>query len=343
MNKTIALLGQPNSGKSTLFNGLTGAHQHVGNWPGKTVEKKEGTFTYEGENYTIVDLPGTYSLSANSDEEIITRDYIADGHADLVCVLADASQLERSLFMLADFIGLNVPAVLILNLMDVAETTGKKIDAKAIETKLGIPVIPFVAAEKTGYSLLLETLKKAISEKKVINADVFESYYANETEIPYYTVKEIVSDCHTGYRSASWLAVKCIENDKNILAYCKSQLSKENFTALSSAVDDVRRGSLHTGNCKFALIHDLIKTAVNSTDTKPALSKFDRIATSRIWGKPLAVGIMLLSFVVSMILAMPLMIVGGTIPGLLSMPLYNLLSGLRVPGFITSLYNPAAS
>lgn len=336
MNKTIALLGQPNSGKSTLFNGLTGAHQHVGNWPGKTVEKKDGTFTYENETYTIVDLPGTYSLSANSDEEIITRDYIADGHADLVCVLADASQLERSLFMLADFIGLNVPAVLILNLMDIAEKTDKKIDAKAIENKLGIPVIPFVAADKDGYPVLLETLKKALSEKKVIHADIFESYYANETEIPYYTVKEIVSGCHTGYRSASWLAVKCIENDKNILEYCQSQLSKENFAALSSAAGDIRRGSLHTGNCKFALIHDLIKTAVNSSESKPVLSKFDRIATSRIWGKPLAVGIMLLSFVVSMILAMPLMIVGGSIPGLLSMPLYNLLSGLNVPGFITS-------
>lgn len=84
MRKRIALLGQPNSGKSTLFNGLTGSHQHVGNWPGKTVEQKEGLFTYEKEEYILTDLPGTYSLSANSDEEIITRDYIAEGNADLV-------------------------------------------------------------------------------------------------------------------------------------------------------------------------------------------------------------------------------------------------------------------
>ncbi len=199
--KTIALLGQPNSGKSTLFNGLTGAHQHVGNWPGKTVEKKEGTFTYENETYTIVDLPGTYSLSANSDEEIITRDYIADGKADLVCVLADASQLERSLFMLTDFIGLNVPSILILNLMDVAETTGKKIDAKAIEKKLGIPVIPFVAADKTHYPVLLQTLKQALSKKSILDVNLFESYFANETDIPYYAVKDLVSECKTQFRS----------------------------------------------------------------------------------------------------------------------------------------------
>lgn len=99
MKKTIALLGQPNSGKSTVFNGLTGAHQHVGNWPGKTVECKEGTFTYQGEEYNIIDLPGSYSLSAGSDEERITADYIQGGKADLVAVLVDSSQLERSLYM----------------------------------------------------------------------------------------------------------------------------------------------------------------------------------------------------------------------------------------------------
>lgn len=336
MNQTIALLGQPNSGKSTLFNGLTGSHQHVGNWPGKTVEKMEGTFTYENETYTIVDLPGTYSLSANSDEEIITRDYIADGKADLVCILADASQLERSLFMLTDFIGLNVPAVLVLNLMDVAEKAGKKIDTKAIENKLGVPVIPFVAADKTGYPLLLETVKKALSNQKILSAASFEAYFSNETEIPYFAVKELVSACETKFRSAQWLAVKCIENDKNILNYCKAGLSKENYAALSALIGDVKRGNLRTGNCKFAIIHDLLKTAVNAPVKKPVLSKFDRIATSRTWGKPLAVGVMLLSFVVAMIFASPLMIVGSAFPALLSEPLYHLLSGIGVPAIITS-------
>ena len=118
---TIALLGQPNSGKSTLFNGLTGARQRVGNWPGKTVEKKEGHYDKNGIRYHVTDLPGTYSLSANSEEEIITRDYIASGQADIVCILVDSSQLSRSLFMLADYAGIQCPAVLLLNLMDVAE------------------------------------------------------------------------------------------------------------------------------------------------------------------------------------------------------------------------------
>ena len=116
----IALLGQPNSGKSTIFNALTGLRQHVGNWPGKTVEKKEGSFARGGKEYLVADLPGTYSLSANSDEEIITRDYIASGKADVVCILADSSQLERSLYMLSDYAGIDVPCFLVLNLADVA-------------------------------------------------------------------------------------------------------------------------------------------------------------------------------------------------------------------------------
>ncbi len=117
---TIALLGQPNSGKSTLFNALTGLRQHVGNWPGKTVEKKEGSFTYAGKEYNVADLPGSYSLSANSDEEVITRDFITSGKADIVCILADSSQLQRSLFMLADYAGINAPCFLLLNMADVS-------------------------------------------------------------------------------------------------------------------------------------------------------------------------------------------------------------------------------
>ena len=121
MKKTIALLGQPNSGKSSVFNGLTGSHQHIGNWPGKTVERKTGSFTYNKIEYDVIDLPGSYSLSAESNEERITSDYIRSGVADLVAILVDSSQLERSLYMYTDFIGISTPVILILNLMDVAQ------------------------------------------------------------------------------------------------------------------------------------------------------------------------------------------------------------------------------
>lgn len=174
MNKNkpvIALLGQPNSGKSTIFNMMTGSHQHVGNWPGKTVEQKEGTFKYNGQHMTLCDLPGSYSLSASSDEEIITKDYITSGNANLVLVMADASQLKRSLYMLADFIGTKVPAVLILNMMDVAKGQGITINIDKLSEKLGIPVVPMSAINKKDYSLLYETINKSLDEKPIAHGN----------------------------------------------------------------------------------------------------------------------------------------------------------------------------
>ena len=171
MNKTpvIALLGQPNSGKSTIFNMMTGSHQHVGNWPGKTVDQKEGEFRYNGKQMILADLPGSYSLSAGSDEEIITKDYISSGNADLVLVMADASQLKRSLYMLADFVGTKVPAVLVLNMMDVAQGQGITVDVNKLSEKLGIPVVPMSAIRKKDYQTLYSVIEKSLSQKPLIH------------------------------------------------------------------------------------------------------------------------------------------------------------------------------
>ena len=164
----IALLGQPNSGKSTIFNMITGSHQHVGNWPGKTVDQKEGEFKWNGQRMILADLPGSYSLSAGSDEEIITKDYIVSGNADLVLVMADASQLKRSLYMLADFVGTQIPSVLILNMMDVARGQGISINTEKLSKKLGIPVVPMSAIRKKDYQILYDTIEKSLIQKNVI-------------------------------------------------------------------------------------------------------------------------------------------------------------------------------
>ncbi len=158
----IALLGQPNSGKSTLFNALTGSHQHVGNWPGKTVERCEGSYKYQGEAISVVDLPGSYSLTADSEEEKVTRDYITQGDADLILVMADSSQLSRSLYMLADFSKMKAPAILVLNMEDVAKAQGKQVDVTLLEERLGIPVISFVAADLKRYDKLKEVIHDAL-------------------------------------------------------------------------------------------------------------------------------------------------------------------------------------
>lgn len=171
----IALLGQPNSGKSTLFNGLTGAHQHVGNWPGKTVERKVGRFRYEGAWFEVVDLPGSYSLAANSPEEEVTGSFVSSGESDVTVVFADASQLERSMYMLANYAGTNCPTVLALNMMDVAERQGKTIDAELLQKRLGIPVVPMVASDASYRPVLCKAVVEALDTHAIVqNAPRFD-------------------------------------------------------------------------------------------------------------------------------------------------------------------------
>ncbi|HEC36187.1 MAG TPA: iron transporter FeoB [Anaerolineae bacterium] len=135
---TVALAGQPNTGKSTVFNMLTGLKQHVGNWPGKTVERKIGTATYNGSTYRLVDLPGTYSLTANSLEEMIARDFIIQEQPDVVVVVTDAAHLERNLYLVTELLPLSVPVIIALNMMDVAEQEGRPVDPRALEEATGI-------------------------------------------------------------------------------------------------------------------------------------------------------------------------------------------------------------
>ena len=204
----IALLGQPNSGKSTVFNELTGMRQHVGNWPGKTVEQKEGKFTRNGEEYSVMDLPGSYSLLANSEEEIITRDYIKSKKADLVIIMADASQLERSLYMVSDYAMLNTPAILVLNMMDVAKIKGKSIDCNKISDKLGIPVIPFVAADKNEYNKLFEAIDKVKNDLKTINAEKLKE------ELSKVDKNNVLESGKAKYAWIDWVLAEAVTNDK---------------------------------------------------------------------------------------------------------------------------------
>lgn len=335
---TIALLGQPNSGKSTLFNGLTGARQHVGNWPGKTVEKKEGHYYRADIRYCVTDLPGTYSLSANSEEEIITRDYIASGQADVVCILADSSQLSRSLFMLADYAGINCPAVLLLNLMDIAEAQGKTIDAAKLEEKLGIPVVPFVAAHIKGYAGFFEAIDRALKEKQLINIQpLIEKYYTIENGVYEELIKLIPKQGIDNY-SNFWLAAKLVEGDKAVLKKLKNTLTSDAYKEVQIILSSVENGALYTGGCKFKWIDELLFDALVQKQTKPIVSKFDRLATHKRWGKPLAIAIILLGLIASFIPAAPIMALGGMIPKL-GGPITEFLLSANAPQLLIDLIN----
>ncbi len=163
---TIALAGNPNSGKSTVFNALTGAHQHVGNWPGKTVEKKEGVCKRDGQEIRVVDLPGTYSLTAYSLEEVIARDYIIEEKPEVVIDVVDAANLERNLYLAIQILELDVPVVLALNMSDIADSRGLRIDVEKLSQGLGgTPVVRTVASRGKGIDQLLQAAVQAAGSR----------------------------------------------------------------------------------------------------------------------------------------------------------------------------------
>ena len=155
----IALAGSPNTGKSTVFNSLTGLSQRVGNWPGKTVELKTGTCQRGDTVFFFVDLPGSYSLTANSPEEESARDYIIQDQPDVVAVVVDASSLERNLYLVCELLELGLPLVVVLNMIDVADGAGLRLDPQALQSILGVPVVPTVATRGEGIPELLDALQ----------------------------------------------------------------------------------------------------------------------------------------------------------------------------------------
>ncbi|RLE83295.1 MAG: ferrous iron transporter B, partial [Thermoprotei archaeon] len=163
----VALAGNPNVGKSVIFNNLTGSHQRIGNWPGKTVEKKEGIFRYDSEEIYVIDLPGIYSLTPYSVEELIARNYIIEERPDIVVVIIDASNIERNLYLLLQILELEVKIVVALNKTDLARSSNIHIDVKKLESMLGVPVIPMVAPKKLGMGeLCRKILEVAKSERQ---------------------------------------------------------------------------------------------------------------------------------------------------------------------------------
>ena len=309
--RTIALLGQPNSGKSTLFNALTGSHQHVGNWPGKTVERAEGFFTQGEELYRVVDLPGSYGLTANSVEEMVTRTYIEHGYADLVCIIVDAAQLERSLYMLADFAGIKSPVMLVLNMMDVAEQQGKKIDVQKIEDFLKIPVLGFIASDLDGYPKFFETLKHAIEQPAMILSDRIRKFVEENADAKNVSVIEklesLIECLKLGIREKFWMASKLLENDSLVCFEVRNVVGEERWSEIKKILDEKGTdGGLLTGEAKYRFVSEILRDASSSCEKSVSLSRFDKIATHRIWGKFVAFFILVITLAVSMMIAVPI-------------------------------------
>jgi ferrous iron transport protein B len=210
----VALAGQPNVGKSTVFNILTGLSQHVGNWPGKTVEKKEGYYNSGAIRIKIVDLPGSYSLTAYSEEERITRNFIINERPDAIVLIANASAVDRSLYLLAELLLLKAPIIVALNMMDVAEQQGIRIDIGLLEKYLGIPVIPMVASKNQGIKALLSAIL-SLSEGKMEYMPSMADISEDHRDI-FMGLYDILEKYISPPYLAKWIITKIMEGDPDI-------------------------------------------------------------------------------------------------------------------------------
>jgi len=211
----VALAGNPNSGKTTVFNNLTGARQHVGNWPGVTVEKKEGTCNWKGRGLRIVDLPGVYSLTAYSPDEVVARSFIVEEKPDVVVDIVDASNLERNLYLSVQLMEMGVPLVIALNMMDQAEAREHRIDVPALSRQMGVPVVPMVASRGKGTEDLLDAVLAVHDGAMPSRAVRLE--YGREVEKELQKLEGQLAGVHFGGAySARWVAIKLLEEDEEV-------------------------------------------------------------------------------------------------------------------------------
>lgn len=253
-----------------------------------------------------------------------------------VCILVDASQLERSMFMLADYIGIKIPTILLLNMMDVARQQGQKIDCKALEKELHIPVLPFVAADKKKYQPFYDLLKRADLTDWILSEKRLESYYEKEIGTAYQKIRELLPADGIGIHSASWLACKLVEKDGLAREAVKNALTDSDDQKLAQILAEIKDGSILTGNCKFAWVDSVLKGKTTSAKARDKIRGFDKLATSKIWGKPLALLMIMLGLVLSIVIAKPLMVLSAFVMRL-SGPISGAMAASGLPGVLISL------
>ncbi|KNF08086.1 Fe2+ transport system protein B [Gottschalkia purinilytica] len=216
----IALAGNPNTGKSTLFNHLTGLNQHTGNWPGKTVANAQGTFTYKDKEFLLVDLPGTYSILASSVEEEVARDFICFGNPNLTIVITDATCLERNLNLALQVMEITDNVIVCLNLMDEAERKGIYIDLKKLQEFLGVPVIPTVAKDGKGVDELLEVIHQFTENK--LELKPYKVKYEESIETLVTQIEEKLTPIISDIFNTRWIGLRLLDGDEKILSTINS-------------------------------------------------------------------------------------------------------------------------
>ena len=291
MGIRVALAGNPNCGKTTLFNNLTGANQYVGNWPGVTVERKEGTYVRNKE-VAIVDLPGIYSLSPYSPEEIVSREYLIDDRPDVVINLVDATNLERNLYLTTQILTLGLPVVMALNMMDVVEKNGDKIDVEGLSEKLGCPIVGISALRNRGTEELMAAVEKAAQSHQPAAPRL--SFTKSLADAVMQVEGILGSAVDDGLKT--WYAIKMLEGEGRTEARLKlpeektAQIAKVREMLEAEYDDDIE--SIVTSE-RYDMISDIAaKTVRSSGKSLSTTQKIDRVVTNRVLGLPIFIAIM---------------------------------------------------
>ena len=298
---TVALAGNPNSGKTTIFNNITGARQHVGNYAGVTVERREGFRRFQGQDLLLVDLPGTYSLTANSLDEIVARNVIIDEKPDLIVNILDASNLERNLYLALQLLELERPLVLALNMTDMAEKAGIKINSDVLRQRFGVPVVKLIGNRNQGTEELLQTVVES-SQRTAYRP--FSIDYGMKIEAAIAEVTEALQNLTNVKFPMRWLAIKLLENDPEVGS---SLLNIAGGSAVAAIVAKVRNKTavmlgeeleIAIAEARYRVVADIVAEFVDSSgrQERTVSDRIDEVLTHRVLGLPLFFGIMWLLF-----------------------------------------------
>jgi ferrous iron transport protein B len=303
---TIALAGQPNMGKSTLFNLLTGLNQHVGNWPGKTIEKREGLFKQDRQEYHLVDLPGTYSLTANSPEEVIAREYILRQQPDLVLAVVSAANLERSLYLVSELAALPYRLVVALNMVDVAGQEGIEVDAGKLSAALGVPVVPLVATHARGVDTLLQTIRAELGVP-VRHRCCLPEIRADHRQVQT-SLEQLVLPYMPAEYPPAWCALKLLEGDAEMLGMARAALPAPDFQQVEDILRQHDDAFLAIASGRYAWIETIMKSAVagQRAGQMSITDKLDRYVTHPVSGLFILAGILGFVFWLTFTIGSPL-------------------------------------